>query len=134
MSAIFTIVEAQSAYIAQSISGRIDPSPSDMRQGLKQELKSRERPRGENQAAGAELGSHNFNDIKDKGYIKKFSRASRIADRKNPGKRPPRFDAYLDRTWKNLGAMRTAFGKKGKGKYNYKISEPLGFIYKEQIS
>jgi hypothetical protein len=99
MSAIFTVVKAQSAYIARALAGRIDiPSLSDMLGQSKQGLKSREKSRAQNQAGDARLGFHNFNYPKDKDYINKLSRASRIADKKNPGKTPSQFDACLDWT------------------------------------
>lgn len=115
MSAIFTVVEAQSAYIARALAGRISiPTISNMHRELEHEMRNRQKLRASTKAA--ENGFHNFNYPQDKDYVNKLSQACWIADKENLGNKPPEFDAYMDWTRANLGAVRTAFGKKGKEK------------------
>ncbi|KUJ09939.1 uncharacterized protein LY89DRAFT_689834 [Mollisia scopiformis] len=90
MSAIFTVVEAQSAYVARALSGRITiPSKPGMQNELKQERKASQ------PAEGVVVnGFHDFNYPKDKKYINQLFKASSKADKEGRvGKQPPRFDA-----------------------------------------
>lgn len=128
MSSIFTIVEAQSAYIARVFSGRLFlPSKPLMVSEIEEEMGKRQRALA--LSGPTNLGFHNFNYPRDKCYINKLTEKCRAADRSHSGKTPPDFDDYLDWTRDNVGKMRTAFIKKGKEKHNFTTPESLGFSY-----
>ncbi len=131
MSAVFTVAEAQSAYIARALARRLDfPSKPTMERELEEELKGYE--------AGAAIGAgrvatdrfHNFNYPKDKEYINRLSEESWVIDEEeNLGKRPPQFGSYFDWTRKNSAAMREAFYSKRDEKHSFTSPESLGFCY-----
>ncbi|KAF8850438.1 hypothetical protein BDZ45DRAFT_731566 [Acephala macrosclerotiorum] len=128
MSAIFTVVEAQSAYIARVLAGRLrTPYQSTMQQKTDEELNNRIAGAVDKKTAAKQF--HNLPNPKDKDYINRLSEACIDVDvMEKRGKQPPLFDAYLDWTRKNGGAMRTEFFKQ-KDKHKFATPESLGFKY-----
>ncbi|CZR67452.1 uncharacterized protein PAC_17351 [Phialocephala subalpina] len=131
MSAIFTVIEAQSAYIARVLACRLStPFKTTMQQLTNEELDRCIAGAADKEAASKKF--HHFNNRKDEQYINRLSNMCLDVDvSEQRGKQPPLWDAYFDWTRKNGAAMRTAFFEK-EDKHNFTTPESLGFKCKPE--
>ena len=131
MSAVFTLAEAQSAYIARAFSGRLVlPSPLLMRLQLDETLKDYSGAITREMRNEAIKRFHDFPVGICKPYINQLTDACHAADEEgNPGKKPPFFNDYLSWIQKNNGAIRSAWNDKGVRRHSFCCPETLDFEY-----